>query len=386
MTASSSHGAGSYLKQGVDARSSCYMGAKHILKREVAKFEQEHILKGTALGELDHPNYASRYFKCLNLANASHQVLDVEWRGEQLWGSIEILATPSGLLLWELYSQGIRLGVSSRGWASLRTDNKQKCVYVDDDFELITFDFVTEPSTKDAYLVPVRKQYKFLLPDQARCVSLAHMGHGVVSMRNISKLPELAALVNRINQLQALLKIGSEAEQVSLRTYPTGLDKLLLFSHYVVFPEISRRNPKGGDEASALIKANVSLQGEYPSSVAVAAGMPPPHLNDQQQQQQRISTNKVYPQPSSSTDATGWNVHSNPTADESETILKSPEGVPLDNSSVNLAAAYELQLIRGTLQRYAKQYMDAQLAMQAELHLDLPSRRAVSVLVGSRGW
>ena len=63
-------------------------------------------------------------------------------------GSIEILPTPSGLLLWELYSQGIRLGVSSRGWASLRADPKTpELLFVDDDFELITFDFVTEPST-----------------------------------------------------------------------------------------------------------------------------------------------------------------------------------------------------------------------------------------------
>lgn len=47
---------------------------QHILKREVNRFEEQHILRGTALGELDHPNYASRYFKCLNLPNASHQV------------------------------------------------------------------------------------------------------------------------------------------------------------------------------------------------------------------------------------------------------------------------------------------------------------------------
>jgi hypothetical protein len=78
---------------------------KYILKREVAKYEAAHILRGTALGELDHPNYASQYFKCLNLPNVSHQVLDVEWKGDQLWGTIEILQTPSGLLLWELYSQ-----------------------------------------------------------------------------------------------------------------------------------------------------------------------------------------------------------------------------------------------------------------------------------------
>ncbi|PNH07500.1 hypothetical protein TSOC_006044 [Tetrabaena socialis] len=78
---------------------------QHILEREVSRFEAEHILPGTALGELDHPNYASKYFKCLNLPNVSHQVLEVTWKGDQLWGTIEVLATPSGLLLWELYSR-----------------------------------------------------------------------------------------------------------------------------------------------------------------------------------------------------------------------------------------------------------------------------------------
>lgn len=71
--------------------------------------------------------------------------------------------------------QGIKLGVSSRGWASLRTDPHSKCVYVDEDFELITFDFVTEPSTHGAYLVPIQKRYKRgPIPDQRKLVSLAN--------------------------------------------------------------------------------------------------------------------------------------------------------------------------------------------------------------------
>ena len=62
--------------------------------------------------------------------------------------------------------------MSSRGWASLRTDPKLNVVYVDDDFELITFDFVTEPSTKDAYLVPIRRAYRHRVPDQRRRVQV----------------------------------------------------------------------------------------------------------------------------------------------------------------------------------------------------------------------
>mmetsp|Transcript_18408 Transcript_18408/g.46554 ORF Transcript_18408/g.46554 Transcript_18408/m.46554 type:complete len:728 (-) Transcript_18408:628-2811(-) len=250
---------------------------KYILKREVAKFEQQHIVKGTALGELDHPNYASQYFKCLNLPNVSHQVLEVQWKGDQLWGTIEILPTPSGMLLWELYSQGIKLGVSSRGWASLRTDPKAKCVYVDDDFELITFDFVTEPSTRGAYLVPIRRAYRARVPDQSKAVQIAHLGHGVVSMMHVPRLPEVAALVSRINELHAQqvaeeVMAAQAAAGLTLRPpaaaavgegayaggAPAGrghpLDKLLCHSHYVVYSQAAylAREPHARDFASHL--------------------------------------------------------------------------------------------------------------------------------------
>lgn len=60
---------------------------------------------GTALGELNHPSYFSSYFRSLNLPNVSHQVLDLRWRGPELWGTLEVLPTPAGLLLSELYSK-----------------------------------------------------------------------------------------------------------------------------------------------------------------------------------------------------------------------------------------------------------------------------------------
>mmetsp|Transcript_32615 Transcript_32615/g.72047 ORF Transcript_32615/g.72047 Transcript_32615/m.72047 type:complete len:600 (+) Transcript_32615:290-2089(+) len=273
---------------------------KYILKREVAKYEKEHIQKGTALGELDHPNYASRYFKCLNLPNISHQVLDVQWKGDQLWGSIEILPTPSGLLLWELYSQGIKLGVSSRGWASLRTDPKAKCVYVDDDFELITFDFVTEPSTKGAYLVPIRKAYKFMIPDQSKCVQISHLGHGVVSMQNIPKLPEATTIVARINQLQAECMdragvIPPAALSAAISSGPSasklqGLDKLLLYSHYVVFQD------------AAYLDRETHAR-DFRSHLAMFATRA--HLADQQQVMNRSDLNAVIMQEIAKDEAVG---------------------------------------------------------------------------------
>ncbi|GLC42706.1 hypothetical protein PLESTB_001129700 [Pleodorina starrii] len=223
---------------------------KHILEREVSRFESEHILQGTALGELDHPNYASKYFKCLNLPNVSHQVLEVAWKGDQLWGTIEVLPTPSGLLLWELYSRGVKLGVSSRGWASLRSDPTSKCVFVDDDFELITFDFVTEPSTRGAYLAPVQRKYKRTVPDQTKVIAISHLGHGVVAMEKVARVPGPAVLVQRIAELQrasaaavsqmllpgAPLACGPGVlQQVMPPSFkPSSLDNLLCFGHYVV--------------------------------------------------------------------------------------------------------------------------------------------------------
>ncbi|KXZ48692.1 hypothetical protein GPECTOR_26g595 [Gonium pectorale] len=230
------------------------LALQHILEREVSRFEAEHILPGTALGELDHPNYASKYFKCLNLPNVSHQVLEVVWKGDQLWGTIEVLPTPSGLLLWELYSRGVKLGVSSRGWASLRSDPASKCVFVDDDFELITFDFVTEPSTRGAYLAPVQRRYRRPVPDQNKVVAISHLGHGVVAMEKVARVPGPAVLVQRIAELQrasaaALQQLSPSPGGVPLSGAvlpgglqaamppsfkPSGLDNLLCFGHYVV--------------------------------------------------------------------------------------------------------------------------------------------------------
>ena len=84
------------------------MYPKAILQREVSRFKEQHVRKGTALGELNHPSYFSSYFRALNLPNISHQVLDLRWRGPELWGTLEILPTPAGLLLSELYSKARR--------------------------------------------------------------------------------------------------------------------------------------------------------------------------------------------------------------------------------------------------------------------------------------
>lgn len=97
--------------------------------------------------------------------------------------------------------QGIKLGVSSRGWASLRSDHRSNALIVEEDFDLITFDFVTDPSTQDAYLVPLREQYKGRLPDQSKAVLTAHLGHGTCSIEMVSNIPGAARLAQHIRAL-----------------------------------------------------------------------------------------------------------------------------------------------------------------------------------------
>lgn len=241
---------------------------KSVLKREVARFEREHIQQGTALGEVDHPNYSSRYFRNLNLPNVSHQVLEVHWQGDCLMGSIEILPTPSGLLLRELYSQGIRLGVSSRGWASLRTDSKNELVFVDEDFELITFDFVTEPSTRDAFLFPLLYTFSGWIPNQDKRTQISHLGHGNCGMEMIRNLPDPLALATRINQLQGQ-SLGLKPSNGLIAPQLSNLDKLLLYSHYIVFsdqPYLDREeNARELNSHLAMFATRAHLTGIHPS-------------------------------------------------------------------------------------------------------------------------
>ena len=136
------------------------MYPKHLLQREASVFYSAHVRMCRALGELDHPPPASPTFRSLNLANVSHQVLDYHWQGDDLMGYVEVLPTHAGAMLRDLYVAGNRLGMSSRGWATLA--EKDGYVHIQEDFELITFDFVSDPSTDGAYLRPVQRKFEGL--------------------------------------------------------------------------------------------------------------------------------------------------------------------------------------------------------------------------------
>ena len=123
---------------------------KDILVREAKKYANEFIKQRRAMGELDHPDSS-----VVNLQNVSHNVLEMHWEGNDLLGTVEVLGTPAGNILKELFKAGIKLGISSRGLGSIKQESASD--EVQDDFELIGFDFVSNPSTHGAFLRPVNE-------------------------------------------------------------------------------------------------------------------------------------------------------------------------------------------------------------------------------------
>ena len=121
-----------------------------VLQREVKKYNEGPIKESRAMGELDHPEDS-----IINLKNVSHIIREATWDGDDVIGLIEILPTPSGNILKELFSCGITIGVSSRGMGSLQEIGET--LEVQDDFELLCWDFVSTPSTPGAYVAPLNE-------------------------------------------------------------------------------------------------------------------------------------------------------------------------------------------------------------------------------------
>lgn len=119
-----------------------------ILIREAEKYATVFIKDRRAMGELDHPESS-----VVNLKNVSHNVVEMHWQGDDLIGTVEVLTTPNGNILRELFRNGIKLGISSRGLGSLKKISENSAI-VGDDFELIAFDFVSNPSTQGAFMAP----------------------------------------------------------------------------------------------------------------------------------------------------------------------------------------------------------------------------------------
>jgi hypothetical protein len=127
---------------------------KAILEREIMNY-QKLIRENRALGECDHPDSS-----VIELKNASHIVREAYMKGDDVYGRIEILDTPSGKIIQSLIESGVTLGISSRGVGSTVSQGGNQVVQ--DDFQLICFDMVSEPSTPGAFML---KEHKVLRKD-----------------------------------------------------------------------------------------------------------------------------------------------------------------------------------------------------------------------------
>jgi hypothetical protein len=116
------------------------------LAREVAKYDENYIQKGRALGELGHPDGPS-----INLDRVSHKITSLSENGTNFIGRAKLLDTPMGKIAKNLLDEGVKLGVSSRGMGSLV--KREDCNMVADDFMLATAaDIVADPSAPDAFV------------------------------------------------------------------------------------------------------------------------------------------------------------------------------------------------------------------------------------------
>jgi hypothetical protein len=132
--------------------------SKDLWQREMDKY-QEVINDNRAVGELDHPESS-----VVNLKNVSHNITDTWWDGDNVMGKIEILPTPSGNILKSLIDSGITVGVSSRGMGSLKPMGEVQ--EVQDDFELLCWDFVSTPSNPGSYMQLVKEGLDFSSKNQ----------------------------------------------------------------------------------------------------------------------------------------------------------------------------------------------------------------------------
>ena len=130
-----------------------------VLTREVQNY-QRFIEEGRALGELDHPDSS-----VVELKNVSHIIREAHMDGDVCYGTLEVLDTPNGRILKSLVESGVKIGISSRGVGSTKTEGGHQVVQ--DDFQLICWDIVSEPSTPGAF---VMKEARDLTPTEMQQV------------------------------------------------------------------------------------------------------------------------------------------------------------------------------------------------------------------------
>jgi len=134
--------------------------SRELWEREIEKY-QVSVAENRAVGELDHPDTT-----VINLKNVSHNITDLWWDGDNIMGKLEILPTPSGNILKALLESNITVGVSSRGTGSLKS--RTAVMEVQNDFELLCFDFVSTPSNPGSYMKVVTEGLNSSIEENTR--------------------------------------------------------------------------------------------------------------------------------------------------------------------------------------------------------------------------
>lgn len=140
--------------------------SKELWEREMDKY-QTLIEERRSMGELDHPES-----QVINLQNVSHIITEWNWDGDNVMGKIEILPTPSGNILTELIKNGVTVGVSSRGMGSL--EQRGGVMEVQDDFELLCWDFVSTPSNPGSFMGVLQEGKQIFEYDYTKVNSIVH--------------------------------------------------------------------------------------------------------------------------------------------------------------------------------------------------------------------
>jgi len=140
--------------------------ARDLWEREMKKYT-DLIKERRSLGELDHPES-----QVINLQNVSHLVTEYKWDGDNIMGKIEILPTPAGNILKELIKNGVTVGVSSRGMGSL--EQRGDIMEVQDDFELLCWDFVSTPSNPGSFMGVLQEGKNTVTYDYTKVNSVIH--------------------------------------------------------------------------------------------------------------------------------------------------------------------------------------------------------------------
>lgn len=154
LTEAQSGGSGKFIVEGLmqvagDLNGNGRIYPREILEREAKKFKDTFIKQGNPFGELDHPDSP-----IVSVKNVSHAITDLWWEGDNLMGRVEVLNTPFGNIVKEILKAGYVIGISSRGTGSVEETPDGRTM-VQDDFDLVTWDFVSNPSVHGAFHKPV---------------------------------------------------------------------------------------------------------------------------------------------------------------------------------------------------------------------------------------